>query len=279
MKIDIHTHGKLTKRLPFSAEYTHWLFSEARAAGLNAICLTEHFNTLGFEELYRYIEANSVHEGDTLLFEGLRIFPGMETDIAEGGHVLTLGNVDAIISLQRHLAPYREDGHFLPFSKLRDIFDEYPVYVGAGHPFRGGEHIPDLPDKELARFDFFDLNGVDVAHDPEGVKRNTYALAGRFGKPVLAGSDTHEPAQYGTIMNIFPDDISTVPELLRKASSGEIEITVHPYAAFKVKTAGLLKRALKEIYALGGDYVGIVRGRDPAWTAYNESASFTPADQ
>ena len=35
MYIDFHTHGKLAKKLPFSEEYTHWLFSEAKGAGLD----------------------------------------------------------------------------------------------------------------------------------------------------------------------------------------------------------------------------------------------------
>ena len=48
MKIDFHTHGKLAKKLPFSKEYTDWLFREAQKSGLDALCLTEHFNTLGF---------------------------------------------------------------------------------------------------------------------------------------------------------------------------------------------------------------------------------------
>ena len=56
MYIDFHTHGKLAKKLPFSTEYTDWLFDQARRAGLDALCLTEHFNTLQFEEIYRYLE-------------------------------------------------------------------------------------------------------------------------------------------------------------------------------------------------------------------------------
>ena len=57
MKIDFHTHGKLAKKLPFSTAYTDWLFGEARRAGLDALCLTEHFNTLQFDELYGYLSA------------------------------------------------------------------------------------------------------------------------------------------------------------------------------------------------------------------------------
>ena len=88
MRLDFHTHGKLAKKLPFSTAYTDWLFGEARAAGLDALCLTEHFNTLQFAELYGYLASVSRRVGDTLeLGNGLRVFPGMETDVAEGGHI------------------------------------------------------------------------------------------------------------------------------------------------------------------------------------------------
>ena len=51
MRLDFHTHGKLAKKLPFSTAYTDWLFGEARRAGLDALCLTEHFNTLQFADV------------------------------------------------------------------------------------------------------------------------------------------------------------------------------------------------------------------------------------
>lgn len=66
MKIDFHTHGKLAKKLPFSIPYTNWLFDEAKRAGLDALCLTEHFNTLQFDEVYGYILSISRREGDSL---------------------------------------------------------------------------------------------------------------------------------------------------------------------------------------------------------------------
>ena len=45
MYVDFHTHGKLAKYLPFSINYTNWLLQEAKGTGLDAICLTEDFNT------------------------------------------------------------------------------------------------------------------------------------------------------------------------------------------------------------------------------------------
>ena len=85
MRLDFHTHGKLAKKLPFSTAYTDWLFGEARRAGLDALCLTEHFNTLQFADVYGYIASVSRRIGDTLELEnGLRVFPGVETEVARG---------------------------------------------------------------------------------------------------------------------------------------------------------------------------------------------------
>ena len=72
MRLDFHTHGKLAKKLPFSTVYTDWLFGEARRAGLDALCLTEHFNTLQFADVYGYIASVSRRIGDTLELEFYR---------------------------------------------------------------------------------------------------------------------------------------------------------------------------------------------------------------
>lgn len=259
MKLDFHTHGKLAKRLPFSTQYTDWLFGEAKAAGLDALCLTEHFNTLQFDELYGYLLHKSKREGDTLLLEnGLRIFPGMETDIAEGGHILSLGSSEAILELNQRLAPHKQPGHFLPFEKLLDLFQEYNILVGAAHPYREGGHIPELPQEQLERLDFLDLNGKDVAKDRKRAEKLTQALGERLHKPVVSGSDTHQAVQYGCIWTEFAENSITLDGLCRQISKGAYRIVVSPQAAFQVKTACILKRALKEIHALGGDYVSVL---------------------
>lgn len=267
MYLDFHTHGKLTKKLPFSEDYTHWLFSEARSAGLDTLCLTEHFNTLGFEALYHYIAAHAQPDGDTLLFDGLRIFPGMETDIAEGGHILSIGPLEAILELNRRLEPHKEKGTFLPFSQLMDLFEQYPVLVGGAHPFREGGNIPLLPDQQLRRLHFFDLNGKDVAENRQQAEALTRALAARLHKPVVSGSDTHQAAQYGCIRTRFDQTVNRVEALAEEIRQGRYDIVVSPQAAFQVKTAALLKRALKEIHALGGDYVPVLLGRSSAFSA------------
>ena len=259
MRIDFHTHGKLAKKLPFSKEYTDWLFREAKRAGLDALCLTEHFNTLQFDEVYGYLLDKYDREGDTLVTDqGLRIFAGMETDIAEGGHILCVGIPEEILELNKRLEPYKEKEKFLPFEKLRDFFDQYHVIVGAGHPFREGGHIPELPMEQLRRLDFLDLNGKDIAADRRTTEEKTEELGKRLNIPVVAGSDTHQAVQYGCIRTSFTKETCRVEDLYEEMKAGRYSIKVSDFASFQVKTAGLLKKALKEIYAIGGDYVSIL---------------------
>ena len=257
--MDFHTHGKLAKKLPFSTVYTDWLFDEAKASGLDALCLTEHFNTIGFADLYSYIASVSHSVGDTLELEnGLRIFPGMETDVAECGHILSIGPLEAILDLNRRLEPYKEKNHFLSFSQLMDLLEEYPVLIGCGHPFRPGGHVPELPEEQLRRLKFLDLNGKDLALDRTRTEHLTYALGDRLGIPVVSGSDTHQAVQYGCVTTEFDHTCTTISALYQEMQAGRYTICEADTAAFQVRTAGLLKRTLKEIHALGGNYVSVL---------------------
>lgn len=258
MRIDFHTHGKLAKKLPFSSQYTDWLFSEARRMGLDALCLTEHFNTLGFDEVYEYISEHYKRDGDSFICEGLRIFPGMEVDIAEGGHVLVIGIMEDILEINRLLEPNKKKGEFLPFAELIQLVRAYPVLVGAGHPYREGGHIPSLPNECLEQFDFIDLNGKDMAIDSVSNKALIQKLSKELGIPYVAGSDTHQSFQYGCIYNDFNKECRTIKEVGEEMKEGNYTISLSEHIGFQVSTAKMLKRALKEIHALKGDYVSVL---------------------
>ena len=147
---------------------------------------------------------------------------------------------------------------FLPFEGLMDLFGDYPVVVGCGHPFRAGGHVPELPEEQLRRLQFLDLNGKDLALDRERTERLTYALGRELDIPVVSGSDTHQAVQYGCVTTVFEREVDTVPALYGEMTAGRYAIDLSDTAAFQVRTACLLKRSLKEIHALGGDYVAIL---------------------
>lgn len=258
MDIDFHTHGKLAKYLAFSPDYTDWLFNEAREAGLDALCLTEHFNTQGFHDVYADIADRFPCVGDAYDVGGLLVFPGMEIDVAEGGHTLALGPMGQILELNRELEPHKQRGSFLPFDELVGRVRAHGLRFGAGHPFRAPGHLPELSEPQLANFDFLDLNGKDLARDRERTERLTYALAGRLGIPVISGSDTHQAFQYGCVVTRLARRATTYDEVFEQVAAGEYQIVLAQDAAFRVKTAGYLKRALKEIDRLGGDYVATI---------------------
>lgn len=119
----------------------------------------------------------------------------------------------------------------------------------------------------LKRFDFIDLNGKDIAIDRRRTERLTYGFGRKLGKPVVSGSDTHQAVQYGCVRTLFERPFDTVEDMEKEIKAGNYRIVINPEAGFKVKTADLLKRSLKEIHALGGDYVSVLlrkSGESPA---------------
>lgn len=258
MKIDFHTHGKLAKKLPFSKEYTDWLFGEAKVSGLDALCLTEHFNTLGFHDVYEYIASNYERDGDTFIANGVRIFPGMEVDIKERGHILVLGKMEDILELNTALEPFKEKESFMEFKELIALLRTKEVLIGAAHPFREGSNIPTLSIEQLEKFDFIDCNGKDMAIDGEMNLDKIKEFSKQLEKPFVAGSDTHQSFQYGCIYNEFDNSVNTIEELKEEIELGNYEMKVSDHIAFQVKTASVLKRALKSIHQNGGDYVSVL---------------------
>ena len=56
MKMDFHTHIKISKKSNFDPAYFREMTREAKEAGLDAIALTEHFNTLNFLDVYDFLD-------------------------------------------------------------------------------------------------------------------------------------------------------------------------------------------------------------------------------
>lgn len=258
MKIDFHTHGRLAKYLPFSIEYTNKLLDDAIANGLDAICLTEHFNTIEFGSIYDYMLESFEQVGDVFLYKGLKIFPGMEIDASEGGHMLVIGSYEEILQLNKELDNNKEKGGFLSASEVLDRIDKYSMISGIAHPHREGCKIYTLSEEVLSRFQFVDMNGKDVyMYGREVVEEQVIALGREIDAYVVAGSDTHQSFQYGCVYNEFEKDCNTVKELKNEIKNKSYEIYIAQNLTLKVNIASAIKKALKEIHALGGDYIAV----------------------
>lgn len=258
MNIDFHTHVKLAKNLPFSDSYTKVLFREVKTSGLDALCLTEHFNTVGFNEIYKYISKEYTKDGDSFQAEGLRLFPGMEVDISEGGHILMIGSLEHILDLNEKLEPFKEKDKFLSLEKLLIAAQSYKMIIGAAHPFRSGSNIPLLDTGLLSMMTFIDLNGKDCAQKGIETQIEIYEFGNKLNLPVVAGSDTHQHFQYGCIWNDFNHDCSTIQDLIDTINKKEYKINISKDIELKVKSATVLKKALKKVNSFGGDYVSVL---------------------
>ena len=258
MKIDFHTHSKLGKKLPFSHQYTEWHLRQAKLAGLDAICITEHYNGTEMESTFDYIQTNMKRSGDAFITgDGLTIFMGLEIDALEGGHFLSAGSMCDIKDIYEKLQPFLQEKVHPTFSQLAEIVKPFPALFGASHPFRPSNNVSHLQVNDLCKLDFLELNGKDLALDADN-ETKVKKLANEVSLPILAGSDTHQSHQFGCICNQFNKAVTTVEELRHAISNSAYTIVHGENTIVQVQMAKLIKSALKEVHKLGGDYVSVM---------------------
>ena len=77
--------------------------------------LTEHFNTHRFLDVYDTLDKEFPYVDDYYDVNGVKVFPGMEVDIKETGHIFMIGSREDIRGLRSKLDSYTEKDHFIPF--------------------------------------------------------------------------------------------------------------------------------------------------------------------
>lgn len=247
MKIDLHTHVKLAKKTSFSHDYFREMMAEAKNNGLDAVAMTEHFNTWRYGDIYDVLDANYSYENDYYLAEGVKVFPGIEVDIQEIGHILIIGRRDNVLELRERLEPYTKKGRFIKFEALLDWSEDGGFLRIGAHPFREGTPLHHLPDELLQRLDAFDLNGKDIySQGLETYQNKINPFAERLGRPVVGGSDTHQFMQYGSVVNHFDVEFSSVQELKELIQRAAYLVEVSPCIETKVKAANIIKALLKQ---------------------------------
>ena len=250
MNIDFHTHVKISKKSTFMPEYFQEMVKEAKAAGLDAIALTEHFNTLNLLDVYNYLDNNFPYQDDYYDVEGLKIFPGIEVDVKEVGHILLISRRESILQIFNELKPHLEEENFIPFADLMNLAEKFETIKIGGHPFRPSTPLTQHKPDQLKRLDALDLNGKDLhSMGIEVNQENVYGFAEKLGLPVVAGSDTHQYLQYGSVVNTLDVNCSTISELKKVIENKAFSITIAPDLHLRVRSASLTKKLIKELLA------------------------------
>lgn len=251
MRIDLHTHVKLSKKTTFSHAYFKEMMAEAGKNGLDAVAMTEHFNTWRYDDIYQVLDRHYPYEQGCYMAEGIKVFPGIEVDIRETGHILIIGDRKRVLELRRRLEPYTEKGQFIDFQTLLDWSEGQGLLRIGAHPFRLGTPLHHLPEELLRRLDAFDLNGKDIySQGLEAYRTQIEEFALRLGRPVVGGSDTHQFMQYGSVVNEFDQEFGTAEELRELIRQGAYKIEVSPCLNTKVKSANYIKALLKKQLAV-----------------------------
>ena len=246
MRIDLHSHIKLTKKTVFTIEYFRESIQEAKMNGLDAIAMTEHFNTYRFYDIYEELDRHYTYTEDYYDVEGFKVFPGMEVDVKFGGHILVIGTRTSILDLRSRLQPHTDVDHFVEFEQLLDWCDELSLLRIGAHPFRESNSLTQHDASTLKRLHGFDLNAKDLYTYGPGMRDTVMELAIAIGIPMVAGSDTHHPLQFGSVMNQLDSDYDRVADISACLQQGRYQIEVSACLETKVKSANIVKKLLKQ---------------------------------
>jgi len=183
---DPHIH---TNSSPDSSITPNQLLGGLLAAGINAIAITDHDSMEG----YRRIKHNSA-------FRDLLVVPGVEVS-TEAGDLIVLGLEDPPI--------FREP------KMLVDSVHRAGGLVLAPHPFDGSRRsVGTLCDK-------LDVDIVEVFNGRCNAVANREAreFASAIGLPAIGGSDAHQRAEIGSVVNILECE-KTIEGVLRSLKKG-----------------------------------------------------------
>jgi predicted metal-dependent phosphoesterase TrpH len=206
MRIDLHIHTR--PRSSCSAIDPSALLEEARRAGLDGVCLTEHQSRWSSEEIQELMENH-----------GIRVFQGNEITTNQGD-ILVFGYD-------------RDVKGVVPIQDLRKEVEAVAGLMIAAHPFRGfllfGISQLQLDvEQACKRAVFQHVDGLEIHNckvtDPENDMARR--VAERLGLLGVAGSDAHRLDEVGKCVTNFEREVRTERELIEEIRAGRFTVEV-----------------------------------------------------
>jgi PHP-associated len=247
LKIDFHTHVKLAKRVDFDIKFFNEVILNAQESGLNALAMTEHFNTKNFYEIYEQLDQHYPYVDDYYNVNGFKVFTGMEIDVKEVGHILCIGHKTKLLTIRRLLDGHTDKDNFVLFDELLQLGELHNLLLIGGHPLRPSTPLHHHDPSLLRRLDAFDLNGKDMhEHGIDRMRKDVKAFAEIIGLPVVYGSDSHHPIHIGAVQNTFEGEFNTVAELKKAIAQRNYTSYISPVLHTKINAAKIVKKKMKE---------------------------------
>lgn len=200
MVIDLHVHSAPAS--PCSSVTVEQLIEEARAIGLDGICLTDHNHRRDPREVEDWRQKY-----------GFLILRGNEIT-TDQGDILVVGleeDIQGVIKL----------------GELRERVLKAQGFMMAAHPFRGFltfgiGYLGLTPKKASMRPVFRAVDAVEVMNSRVSENENGFAaqVAEILRLPVIGGSDAHKPGEVGRYATRFADLIQNERDLIEALKKG-----------------------------------------------------------
>ena len=205
MLIDLHTH---TSPSSYDALQTPQdLVLEAKALGLDAVCLTEH------DSFWDPTALRTLSQDYNVL-----VLPGCEINTDEG-HFLAFGLTEYVFGMHK-------------LNVLKEHVTRSHGVLIAAHPYRRRfRTTDDRLSCSYARFirqtakasAFQHCEAIETFNGRGSTEENKFSnsLANHLGMPCTAGSDSHQTDQLGTCATLFPNRVSDLDSLISELKRGD----------------------------------------------------------
>lgn len=203
MLIDLHTHTRLGS--PDSLLHPDELIERSKAAGLDAVVLSEHDQTWDREAVQALARRHN-----------FRIIPGLEVS-TDRGHILVYGVHTYADSMRQA-------------ETLASHVAQVNGAMVAAHPYR--DHAPwnwrDAEEHEralaraIANPAYRLAHAIEVLNGHGSLHENRFSeqVARGLGRPGTAGTDSHQVSDIGKAATYFERDIRDERDLIREILAG-----------------------------------------------------------
>lgn len=245
MNIDFHVHGILSKRKEFNITFFMNEILFAKECGINGIFLCEHYNAVEFNKIHEYLRDNYTYDGDRYIVNNVSIFPAIEVNVKNKGHVVLASDRDSILDIRAYLEKYITSNDKIELEDLLDLADLYNCFKIGAHPCRRGHKLCNHPIELLSRLDALDLNGKDIYKKGEATARDELIeLSSKLGKNIITGSDSHTPLQIGALYTKLNRQCITINEIKKCIEENDYSVEIKENLDFKIYSSKILKRSL-----------------------------------
>ena len=209
MIIDLHTHT-----YPLSDDSKlgpDELIQQAKEAGLDGICLTEHDHFWEEDEIARLRNAHD-----------FLILPGVELNV-EIGHILVFGLHSYVFGMHH-------------FDFVRQAVDDAGGFIILAHPYRRRfreweeQSLASAVEKAWQDANLKLVDAIEVLSGTGSKAENEFSLelCHRLNLKGTGGSDAHSPSDMPSCGTLFEREISSLSELVQELKAGRFSAVSLP---------------------------------------------------